>query len=288
MAVFAEQREKPANAGTGNYPKYMGYFEGEVLGINPTAEEYFDIYQREAGENGLNYLSTDTDGAAKCMVVVHIRDVKTKHILQMRFWLKDRKQLTQDGNKKWFINTVGDTACATSEDTIQEWFLKKGRDYRQAYEGEIEFIGFLRTWLGNLDFFKPEAVLQLDWKKAISGNLKEWKELIGHEWTINVGALATVKITENAEGSKSNQSMYTKIFFPGYYVKTMRMLDLTNASVLRGIMLKDKGKPWERFIKQAAGEYGCKEIYVLQELTEYDPAKSPENGKVISTDGADF
>jgi hypothetical protein len=53
-------------------------------------------------------------------------------------------------------------------------------------------------------------------------------------------------------------------------------------------MLKDKGKPWERFIKQAAGEYGCKEIYVLQELTEYDPAKSPENGKVISTDGADF
>jgi hypothetical protein len=66
------------------------------------------------------------------------------------------------------------------------------------------------------------------------------------------------------------------------------MLDLTNPSVLRGIKVKTGPKPWERFINDVTGEYGCKDIYVLQELTEYDPAKSPENGKVISTDGADF
>ena len=287
MAVFAEQREKPANAG-GNYPKYIGYFEGQVVGINPTAEEYFDIYQREVGENGLNYLSTDTDGTAKCTVVVHVKDIKTKNIFQMRFWLKDKKHLTSDGSKKYFINTIGNSVCASSEDTIPDWFLKDGRDYRQAYDGEIEFVGFLRTWLGNLDFFKPEAVLQLDWKKVISGNFKEWKELIGHEWTINVGLLATVRITETAEGTKSAQNIFTRKFFPGYYVKNMRMLDLTNAAVLRGITFKDKLKPWERFIKEVTGEYGCKDIYVLQDLVEYDPAKSPENGKVISTDGADF
>ena len=45
MAVFAGRREKPANAG-GNFPKYIGYFDGQVVGINPTPEEYFDIYQR--------------------------------------------------------------------------------------------------------------------------------------------------------------------------------------------------------------------------------------------------
>lgn len=288
MAVFAEQREKPANAGTGNYPKYIGYFEGEVIGINPTAEEYFDIYQREAGENSLNYLSTDTDGTARCTVVIHVRDVKTKNILQVRFWLKDKKHLTSSGDKKYFINTVGDSACAATEDSIGSWFINKGRDYRQAYEGEIEFVAFLKNWLGNLDFFKPEAVLQLDWKKVISGNLKEWKELIGHEWTATIGALATVRITETAEGVKSNQSIYTKKFFPGYSVKAMRMMDLTNASVLRGITFKDKLKPWERFVKEVTGEYGCKDIYVLQDLIEYDPAKSPENDKVISTDGADY
>jgi hypothetical protein len=58
--------------------------------------------------------------------------------------------------------------------------------------------------------------------------------------------------------------------------------------VLRGITFKDKLKPWERFVKEVTGEYGCKDIYVLQDLVEYDASKSPENGKVISTDGADY
>lgn len=285
MAVFAEQREKLVST---DYPKFIGYFQGQVVGINPTAEEYFDIYQREAGENALNYLSTSTDGTAECKVVVHVKDVLSGNLFQVRFWLKDKKHTTQDGSKKYFINTVGDSACATSEDTINTYFLSKGRDYRQAYEGEIELVSFLKTWLGNLDFFKPEAILQLDWKKVISGNLKEWKELIGHEWTINVGLLATVRITETAEGTKSNQNIYTKAFFPGYSVKAMNMLDLTNSSVIRGISEKAKMKPWERFVKTVTGEYGCKDIYVLQPLVSYDPAKSPENGRVISTDGADF
>jgi hypothetical protein len=291
MALFAEQREKPANAG-GNYPKYMGYFEAEVVGINPTPEEYFDIYQREAGENTCNYLSTESDGTARCIVRVHLRDVKTKKILQLSFWLKDKKKFTTSGDKKYFINNIGFSCCATSEDTIQPWFLKDGRDYRQAYDGEIEFVEFLKTWLGNLDFYKPEAVLQLDWKKVISGNLKEWKELIGHEWTITVGVLATVRIKETAEGSKTEQQFFTKRFFPGYSVKAMNMLDLTNLSVLRGITdkvkSKNKPKPWERFVAEVTDEYGCKDIYVLKELVEYDAAKSPENGKVLSTDGADF
>jgi len=106
-------------------------------------------------------------------------------------------------------------------------------------------------------------VLQLDWKKVISGNLKEWKELIGHEWTISVGLLATVRITETAEGTKSTQNIFTRKFFPGYYVKNMRMLDLSNMSVLRGIKDKAKPKPWERFVSEVTGEYGCKDIYVL-------------------------
>ena len=287
MAVFAGTREKSANA-AGNYPKYIGYFEGEVVGINPTPEEYFDIYDREAGENTCNYLSTDSDGTAKCTVVIHVKDVKTKNLFQLRFWLKDKKQLTSDGSKKYFINTIGNSVCATSEETISSWFLKDERDYRQAYEGEIDFIGFLKTWLGNLDFYKPDAVLQLDWKKVISGNLKEWKELINHEWTINVGMLATVRVTETEGVVKSSQNIYTRKFFAGYYVKQMRMFDLTNTSVLRGITTKDKPKPWERFVKEVTGEYGCKDVYVLQDLIEYDSANSPENGKVISTDEPDF
>jgi len=51
MAVFAEQREKPANAG--NYPKYIGYFEGQVSQESIlTPEEYVpDLSKRSRREH---------------------------------------------------------------------------------------------------------------------------------------------------------------------------------------------------------------------------------------------
>lgn len=288
MALFAEEKVRPASTGTGNFPKYSGYFEGTVVGINPTAEEYFDIYQREATEKSLNYLETEPDGTAKCNVVVHIQDVKTKNIFQIWFKLRDVKKIAKTGSK-YFINTIGDSACASSEDTLNQYFLKDGRDYRQAYDGEIEFVHFLKTWLGKLDFKKEEAVLQLDWKKVISGNLKEWKDLIGHEWTITVGALAAISVYDSPDGPRSSQKIFNKAFFPGYSIRNLRMVDLTNTTVLAGIANKKGPWPWEKFVKNVISESGgCRWIYEFKELSLYDPENSPENGKVISTDGADY
>lgn len=287
MALVADVRENTGS--TGNYPKYVGYFESEVVAINPTSEEYFEIYGSEPKENQIKYLRDSTDGIAAVDIVVHLREVKTGKMLQLRFWLKDKKRVGSQSNKKQYINTIGKTGWAFDEDNLPQFFLKDGRDYRQAYEGEEEFVKFLRTWLGNLNFNKPEAVLQLDWKKVIVGNLKEWKELVGHEWTTTVGCLATVKLKDNEDGSTSaQQSVFNKSFFAGYNIKNLRLFDWTKDDLIRSIKFKKDLKGYEYFIKDVTGEYGPKEVYTLTELTEYDPSKGPENEKIISEEDSVF
>lgn len=283
MALVADVREKKESTG-GNFPKYVGYFEAEVVGINPTAKEWADIYGAEPKKE-LEYLK-NKDGVASLDVLVVLRDVKTKNLFQLRFWLKDIKRVGNKSGKNQYINTIGKTDWAFSEDDLHDWFLKDGRDYRQAYEQEEQFIKFLRTWLGNLNFNKAEAVLQLNWKKLMNGNIDEWKELIGHEWTTTVGALATVKLDDEP----SKQSVFSGAFFAGYDIKSLRQFDYTRPETVNSIKFRPNKdmKRHDWFVRDVTGEYGPKDFYVLKELAQYDPNNSPENGKVISAESDEY
>jgi hypothetical protein len=280
MAVVAEVRERKE---LGNFPKYVGYFEAEVVGINPTSKEWEEIYGTEPKKE-MEYLKT-RDGISTFDVVIILRDVKTKNLFQLRFWLKDKKKVGSQSNKKQYINTIGKTDWAFDEDSLHDWFLRDGREYRQAYEGEENFIKFLRTWLGNLKFNTPEAMLQLNWKKLMNGNIDEWKEYVGHEWTTTVGVLATVKLDDEP----TKQSVFNGAFFGGYDIRNLRQFDYTRPELIESIKKKTRDVArHEWFIKDITGEYGPKEFYVLKELVKYDPENSPENEKVISEDDSDF
>jgi hypothetical protein len=283
MALVADVREKKEGTGS-NFPKYVGYFEAEVVGINPTAKEWTEIYGAEPKKE-LEYLK-NKDGVASLDVLVVLQDVKTKNLFQLKFWLKDIKRVGNKSGKNQYINTIGKTDWAFSEDDLHDWFLKDGRDYRQAYEQEEQFVKFLRTWLGKLDFTKPEAVLQLNWKKLMNGNIDEWKELIGHEWTTTVGALATVKLDDET----SRQNVFNGAFFAGYDIKSLRQFDYTRPETINSIKFRANKdmKRHDWFIKDVTGEFGPKDFYVLKELTVYDPNNSPENGKVISAESDEY
>jgi hypothetical protein len=283
MALVADVREKKEGTG-GNFPKYVGYFEAEVVGINPTAKEWTEIYGAEPKKE-LEYLK-NKDGVASLDVLVVLQDVKTKNLFQLKFWLKDIKRVGNKSGKNQYINTIGKTDWAFSEDDLHDWFLKDGRDYRQAYEQEEQFVKFLRTWLGKLDFTKPEAVLQLNWKKLMNGNIDEWKELIGHEWTTTVGALATVKLDDET----SRQNVFSGAFFAGYDIKSLRQFDYTRPETINSIKFRKNGdmKRHDWFIKDVTGEFGPKDFYILKELSVYDPNNSPENGKVISAESDEY
>ena len=289
MAVGGNVRENQGT--TTDFKKKVGYFEGEVIAINPTIEEYKDLLGIELKEDSkaTEYLGVAADGTSKIRIDVWLQDVKGGDKFKLVFFLEDSKKQNKDKTKKQYINNIGITSWADDENNLPSWFVK--RDYRVAYVGEAELMEFFRNWLSGIDFSTDSAELMLEWRKAIAGNLKEWKDEIGGKYTRTVGVLATVKTVEKEDGPVSYQSIYSKAFFPGYAIKQMRQIDFNNQDVVRQLKFKPSKelKPYERFVLNVVGEYGCKEYYTFKDLHEYDPASNlVESNAFISDDGGDF
>lgn len=287
MAVGGKTREIPS----GDYTKKVGFFEGEVVAINPTIEEYKSILNIDLKEDSkaTEYISEDRDGVTKVRVDIWLKVVKTEDLQKVSFWLENTKKTNKDATKKQYINTGAISTWAASEDDLPKWFVE--RDYRVAYIGEAELVDFLRLWLGGLDFRDENTELMLDWKAVMKGNLKEFKELIGGEWCQTVGALATIKTVEKDEGPVSYQNIYNKAFFPGYTIKHMRNMDYNNQEVIRSLSFKKPKdlKMHERFVLNVVGEYGCKDFYTFKEIHDYDPSMNiVETDKSFSTEGSDY
>ena len=285
MAISGSKREIPQG---GDFPKKVGIFEAKVIAINPNEREYKDILGIELKEdsNATNYYD---DIKKKLRVNVWLQDVNSDFKTNATFWLEHGEKENKDATKKQYINSIGVCSWASSPDLLPAWFLK--RDYRVAHIGEEEFLGFVRIWLGGLDFSDMDTEIFLDWKKVMSGDLKDLKEQIDGEFTQTVGALATVKTVDKEDGPKSYQNIFIKSFFPGYSIKSMRVVDYNNPDVVRGLTFRKSAelKMHERFVVNVAGEYGCKDYYTFKELHDYDPeANLVESDKVIADDSADF
>jgi hypothetical protein len=285
MAISGSKREIPQG---GDFPKKVGIFEAKVIAINPNEREYKDILGIELKEdsNATNYYD---DVKKKLRVNVWLQDVNSDFKTNATFWLEHGEKENKDATKKQYINSIGVCSWASSPDLLPVWFLK--RDYRVAHIGEEEFLGFVRIWLGGLDFSDLSTEIMLDWKKVMSGDLKDLKEQIDGEFTQTVGALATVKTVDKEDGPKSYQNIFIKSFFPGYSIKSMRVVDYNNPDVVRGLTFRKSAelKMHERFVVNVAGEYGCKDYYTFKELHDYDPeANLVESDKVIAADSSDF
>jgi hypothetical protein len=285
MAISGSKREIPQG---GDFPKKVGIFEAKVIAINPNEREYKDILGIELKEdsNATNYYD---DIKKKLRVNVWLQDVNSDFKTNATFWLEHGEKENKDATKKQYINSIGVCSWASSPDLLPAWFLK--RDYRIAHIGEEEFLGFVRIWLGGLDFSDLSTEIMLDWKKVMSCDLKDLKEQIDGEFTQTVGALATVKTVDKEDGPKSYQNIFIKSFFPGYSIKSMRVVDYNNPDVVRGLTFRKSAelKMHERFVVNVAGEYGCKDYYTFKELHDYDPDSNlVESDKVIAADSADF
>ena len=285
MAIGGSKREIPQG---GDFVKKVGIFEAKVIAINPTVEEYKEILGIDLKEDSkaTNYYD---DVAKKLRVNVWLQDVNSDFKTNATFWLEPGEKVNKDETKKQYINNIGVCSWASSEETLPAWFVK--RDKRVAHIGEEEFLSFVRIWLGGLDFSDPDTEIMLDWKKVMNNDLSDLKDQIDGEFTQTVGALATVKTSDKGEGPKSYQNIFVKSFFPGYSIRSMRMIDYNNPDVVRGLAFRKSSelKMHERFVVNVTGEYGCKDFYTFKELHDYDPeANLVESDKVIATDDADF
>jgi hypothetical protein len=292
MAIEGKIREQK------DFTKQVGIFEAEVICINPTAEEYKEILGIELKEDSKSaeYLGESKENNTYLRLNFWLKNMKTQEIFQspISFFLEDKQRKNKEDTKLQYINAVGGTTWADDPNNLPEWFVGKDHDkeYRVAYVGEEELYDFLRTWLGKLDYRDKGAILRIEWKKLMKGNVKELQDQIGGEYACNVGVLATVVTRENKEGEiKEYQGIYNKAFLPPYAIKNFRLVDYSDKDVIAKISAKKPKdqKPYEKFVLKVVGEYGCKDFYILKDLQEYDPSMNiVSTEKVIGTDDPSY
>jgi hypothetical protein len=268
MSITGNKRE---NTGNGDFGKKIGLFEASVVAINPTVEQFKDVLGMELKEDSkaTDYLS-ERDGNTVLRIDFWLNEVKNNEKFKVSFFLENKERENKDGTKQQYINEVGVCSWADDEDNLPEWFSK--RAFRQAYVGEEDLYNFLRLWLCELDYRNDSTTLQLDWKKLMKGNVRDLKEQIGGDYCGNVGAMAIVIVKEKDGETKEYQGIYTKAFLPSYALKNFRLVDYSNPEVLKALNNKKSKdlKPHERFVINVTGEYGCKDIYSLKDLQEYN------------------
>ena len=262
-----------------DFQKFCGIFEGEVICVNPSLEEYKEILNIDLKEDSkaAEYIGESKDGNVYLRLNFWLKNVKDGSVFQspVSFFLENKQRGNKDETKLQYINNVGGTSWADDPNNLPEWFV--GRDYRVAYVGEEEMYDFLRTWLGKLDYRQADTILQIEWKKLMKGNVKDIKDQIGGEFACNVGYLATVVTRENKETGdiKEYQGIFNKAFLPPYAIKNFRLVDYSNPDVIAKISAKKPKdqKPHEKFVLKVTGPYGCSDAYVLKDLEEFDPSK---------------
>jgi len=273
---------------------YVGLFEGEVVALNPTAEEFKKLTGWTPSENSrqFDYTGTSNDGNPSIRLDFWIREKKERltddnkpyhNKFRLAFWIEAKDRENREGTLTQYINDVGTCSWAESPERLPQWFTS--RKYRVARPGEEKLYNFLRIWLGKLDTRDADTHLDLNWKPLINGDVSEIRDQIGGEYCRNVLALATIEVGENREGRMVNfQRVYDTVLMP-YQLKFFNTEDYKDTNVVARIATKsDRLSPFERFVVDVNDErYGCKQVFTLKPIEEYDPEK-PEHRSIVSTD----
>lgn len=281
MGIKGKAREQK------DFVKETGFFEGEVLAINPTREALEKILDTTL-EKDPEYLSED-HGVKRLNLNVWVKNLKDGKVRVIKFFLKDFPRMNKDGSKRQFINDVGMTTWSDTEDNLQGWFRE--RPYRVANEGEEELYNFAVTWLNKLDTRDAETVLHFDWSKLMKGNVKEISDEINGEFCGTICPLVMIR-TVNKDGQPAEfEQVYNKEFLPGYAIKQIRLRKIDRGFIESARMTERKKRnKLQKFILNVTDpSYGVKDFYTLGELTPYDPSKNiVSGGSVIAEDDSSY
>lgn len=286
--IQGDQRETSQSK---EFKKKIGLFEGEVIAINPTAEEFKEILNIDLPETSkaTDYLGVTTEGNTKLRLDIWLKEVKSGDNMKVSFYLEDREQENKEKTKKLYINNVGRCMWASDPNNLSDYFKKW--DYRVAFVGEESLYKFFRVWMSKLDFSKESSVIKADWKKLMKGNVSELKNQVDGAYSTTVGALATITTKQKDGEIKEYQSVFHKSFFPISSLKYFHAVDYNKTDVQESLRKKrlSELKPHELFVNDVTGMYGCKDFYTFRDIMEYNPEDNiVASDKVISNDGYDY
>lgn len=298
MAIIGTKRE------SGEFVeqiKYVGLFEGRVVAINPTPEEYEKLTGIAPKEDSkeFDYLGESRDGNTYLRINVWLEDIQEREEenetvnkkFKVSFYLEDKIREARDSGRTQYINVAGKVAWADDENKLGEWFKK--RSYREAHVGEEQLYKFLRMWLRGLDFDGENINVSLDWRRLMRGNVSELREQMGGEYERNVVALATIETNDKAGEIREYQKVYNGSFAPAGSIKFFKLLDFDSPEMLSKLANKPplKRKPHESFVLDVTrSDYGCRDFYILKELKLYDPKENEmsSTNAVLNSDDPNY
>lgn len=260
------------------YKKSTGFFEAEVVAVNPDREALSALLGTEL-EKDPEYLSENPEDHKKTLMLrFWLRDVKSKEIKNVAFFLKDKVSMNRDKTKTEYLNNIGALSWAATESDLQAWFT--ARSYRPAHEGEKNLYAFMTAWLNKLDWKDAEATLSFTWDQLMRGNVREIRDCIGSPYGETVVCLSTIKTVTKDGDTKEYENIYNQDFMPGYLMREIRLKQLNTAFIEKAKATERKKRnKLQKFVLQVVdSEHGIKDFYTLAEATEYDPTQNVASG----------
>lgn len=216
----------------GSIKRYIGASPVYVLAVNPTKEERNKLLNAEIDSEPEYLREKEVDGknVPQAMITFYVKpDVEGDIIIPMTFFVNKSYRYNRDKTKVQVIDKYGYSAWATPEDLKNKATLKSSTDkalkitteYRPAYNGEIQLIEFVKSYLNfdealsyvNGEWVKnpkvtnmEECECSLDMDKLFKGDFSELNEVPKLMPKNKVKVMFGVRTTEDG---KQYQAVYT-------------------------------------------------------------------------------
>lgn len=257
--------------GSGNQTKYIGFWKGELISVNPTGSELQKIYQMdEAPEEEPVYQGTDKNKKDWALLrFIFMEEVQKIPVEYRIFISKEVAEFEKDGvTKSWYINQWGQSQLVADEkdlfssftrlqkynDTDKKWedVIEDGNpvelNYRKAYKGETALYSLLRKLINqdwrnanqSTDFFiKIDALMR--------GKVSDISNLIGTDMLQPVVGMIEIAAKDSENGVNYYQNCVDQAWMAGWKIKEANLITGNNT--------------WNRYEDKANGKGKEKEIY---------------------------
>ena len=253
IALMAFSKGKESVENPISFKKYYGVANVKLLTVNPNAKELAELYGREVGDKGPEYLTTDENGVKKLRLDFYVKtderhtdadgkplDIISKYTL----FLSGAERWKSDRTKVQVIDKYGRTAWVTPEQYAKHEIpvytngpANIDADYRAAYIGEEDLTNLFITHLNIASCMKYvdgkwvmedaskladcEARFNLDDIKTLTetGNVAKLREYISYQ------PLNTIKVVFFIKNVNDKQYMniMTSPIWKGEYKQTSKI-----------------------------------------------------------------
>lgn len=258
--------------------RMIGFATVKLKAINPTREQVNEMLGKE-DESEISYLSEDQDGKRRVRLSfwLYCEDIDKYFIHSFNLTEKVRK--SRDEVKTQYVNSSCSCAWGEEESSLPVWFTnhvdKAGnpvekRKFREALLGEEELVTFVRAWLGKIKWSSPATSVLIDTDKLFEGDCSELRKEINGKWDKKFIILTGVRTDEN-DISKKYQQVYGKGFLPEEFKEYIE----GGFSFPANAQGQFASKVWNKFKRDATGQYGFQSYFEMTPIKVYDASKDP-------------